>query len=295
MDDAIARGGTDVDDVQDEGGGIVEADLMVDEYGESGGAEPITADVDGGPTPPADEAFLEPRGNSDDQQERISGVEGGILDEDDDGLAAEGEDHQEQPGQQLMMDGVSRSLVDYSQPSIGMPKDQGGVIAEPDVPVKRTWRQILGFGGESGDDEEADEEGDPDPVPKTRVNRSWRLGLFSCLSFEDGAGIQACMQRDCCGLRSHEHMSLYRPAAKHQPTNPQVRVQVALLRCHSPALMACFCPCYVVTETAARMDMFLPTLHGCVFAARCSRVAWCVSESMGLCSADPGTPHLLTG
>ena len=70
-------------------------------------------------------------------------------------------------------------------------------VAEP--ARKRTWKERLGFGGEESDDEPEDEL-DADPVPKQRVHRGWRLGLFSCLSFEDGAGVKA---STCNALSAH--------------------------------------------------------------------------------------------
>ena len=53
---------------------------------------------------------------------------------------------------------------------------------------KKTWREKLGFGAEmlpDGDDL-CDAE---NSVPRPKTNRPWRLGILSCLSTADGAGI----------------------------------------------------------------------------------------------------------
>jgi hypothetical protein len=78
---------------------------------------------------------------------------------------------------------------------VAQPRTAAVAATEPaapavgEAPRKKTWRERLGFAGDTSED---DDDVDSEPVPRKRVNRPWRLGLFSCLSFEDGAGVGAC-------------------------------------------------------------------------------------------------------
>jgi hypothetical protein len=98
---------------------------------------------------------------------------------------------------------------------------------------KKSWRERLGFGGESDDDADADaapEKPEMEPVPKTRANRSWRLGLCSCLSFEDGAG---------CGPSAFPLVAWYRDVHAHTHALTQLPSFSSTLFAHSHHCCSC--------------------------------------------------------
>lgn len=81
-----------------------------------------------------------------------------------------------------------RSTADLAPSPATGPQGSVGILPQ------RSWRERLGLVRESlsEDEGDGDKEVDESVVPRPRTNRSWRLGICSCLSTQDGAGLGLC-------------------------------------------------------------------------------------------------------